>query len=694
MTQSSSSASIPTPFEGSARESRRSRSQAGDLPLEHTSHYQLQAQLARLNLSTHADDLQRGGEAPPFPKAGYAQSPWRNSESGPLSSLRRGRGINTSAFLSGYVPSYGSDRPASLLQTAAYTIDTSPDAATRPAGAPTFTPTERLAAGPILGDTTQLPPDTVRTADQPVKRIEVVYQNQSGNHADDVHPNYIVGQDGHVQTVQDAAQSTSDTIVIEVQRPAGYRGSPPAQQQQAIDQLVTALSDKFMIHQPEANGSPGLAGVIDDPQGLVSPQVRLTQRTLPTPEDQLPAETREQIQNTNRWQDAGTGPRGQGHFTNREAGEQFAPRTVPRQIHDVDPNDHSAHPEGETTAVAAMKDIVSGFVTRDSKDPYHAVKYWGGPEGARVGRYGTTAAQYRSWLAGLSDAQIKELIAEGKLSRGALDLAHFLKEHPDGADPNNELTGDAKGLNDFLNKLQKGDQNNGPTRLEIDKYFNPYLQEKMGSDLIRSYAHETADLNDKGQLMANIGKIALSMYLGHKVTDQEIADNPAYKAYYDAAMRQWPLAVEKEQGVGNIDLSNAAQKIAQLAKANQGRALWEGTGTGANLGCASSVWNLLRQAGYNYRADFVAANLGVDLQHYGWQKDSFDHRRPGDVVVCVSGPGGHGHIGVMADNDVTYSNSSGSGRWTPANAAQYWGHRSAGGRIGLYVLHPPGNQAA
>jgi hypothetical protein len=390
----------------------------------------------------------------------------------------------------------------------------------------------------------------------------------------------------------------------------------------------------------------------------------------------MPPEVQEQIARINRLYDGQTG-QGRRQFTPQQASELFAPRTVPRQTRS----------DNETVAVAAMKDIVSGFISRDERDPYHSVKNWDA-NGDRIGRYGISAAQYRSWLVGQSDQQINELMAEGKLARGSAELAQYLRAHPDGADPNGQLQGNAKAINDFLNKMQAGDPLNKPTALEIDRYLNQNLQEKMGSDIIRSYAKQTADVDpEKGGLMANIPKIALSMYLGHPVTNEEAAD-PRFKQFVDAALKQWPLAVQKEQGVPQIDVSNLGRNIAAVAEANYGRALWQGSGTGANLGCVSSVSNILRQSG---AGNIVEINVGVIADHlqknWGWKRDSWENRQPGDVIIL--GNYNVGHVGIVgANREITYDNHSATGQWS-RDGAQFW--VNYGNRIGIrpYVLHPP-----
>jgi hypothetical protein len=648
--------------DGQSVEPAKNQRRAGETALENSPSYQQQAHQARYTLSLHADTLMREQAADPLlgtNGAGTSRllaSHWFGMPKSLPSAFDK------TAFLSGH-PASVSDKAerTGLFQLAAFPLDT------------TGTLSTGVGQDRAGLETGVKPEDRVpRDSAHPIKDINVAYQSYPAN--SDSQPDYRILKDGSLQILRDAAYSTSDKVTIELARNVGDRGDLTQAQQAQLNRLVSDLSGRFMAQRTLADGSHMLGGRVDDPQGLVAPDAVRGQRTTPTPMDELPAETRQQIQRANRWSGSGTGPAGQGRFTNKEAGEEFAPRDVPRQTR----SDH------ETVAVAAMKDVVSGFITRNDKDPYHAVKHWG-EEGHRIGRYGTSAAQYRSWLAGLSHSQINDLIAQGKLSKGALELSDFLKAHPDGVDAAGQLTGEAKGLNDFLTKMQKGDDNNKPTNGEIDTYFNKHLQEKMGSDLVRQYAEKTADTDpSKGGKLASIPKIALSMYLGHVVTGEE-AQNPRYQAFMDAALKAWPLAVQKEQGTGSIDLSNLAQKLGSLAIANQGRALWRGSGTGANVGCASSVVNLLEQAGLKVPHNYVAAGLGHQMQGLGWVKDDFRRRRPGDIVVWEPSGGGTGtggHIGVVGSDGQTYANSSGSGQWS---VVRYYGGRH------LYVLHAPGS---
>jgi hypothetical protein len=134
-------------------------------------------------------------------------------------------------------------------------------------------------------------------------------------------------------------------------------------------------------------------------------------------------------------------------------------------------------------------------------------------------------------------------------------------------------------------------------------------------------------------------------------------------------------------------MSHAGSKIAAVARADVGRSLWTGDLPNGHLGCASSVSRVLREAGAANVRELSVNGLDHALQNRGWQKDSFENRRPGDVII-VNGGSRHGHTGIVGDNpNVTYNNHSGSGRWSQ-DGADYWHRRSRG--QDLHVLHAPG----
>jgi hypothetical protein len=522
------------------------------------------------------------------------------------------------------------------------------------------------------------PRDAVTTNDAAQKNVTAIDVRYSGTKTNDgqppVPPDFIVKRDGTVQMVHNPDTTNQDRITVELERAPGKAGRelPPPQQQQAVDNLVNQLTQRYMQEQVSNDGQIHREGVVNDNQGLVSDRAKQATHALPTGEQELPPQVRHQVEHINRHG-------GRGRFTPREAAEDFAPRDVPRQ-------------RGETDKMAAIKDVASGFLNRNEKDPYHAVQHWS-DQGHRVGRYGISGNQFRDWLGHLPQSEVEKMIQEGKLPAGALDLQKSILSGKDGS----ELTGGAKELSDFMSKMKSGQGD--VSKAEIDKFLPKELQERIGTDMVKSYALSTADKDANGKpAQVNVGKVALSMVLGHAVTDEE-TNKPENRAIVDAAYKQYALAVQHEQngtaavqqgqngtpGDGTINMSDSGRKIGAVARVDLGRALWSGSGAPGNLGCAASVSKVLHEAGVSNVSDNSVHGLSAKLQRQGWHAYKFEERQPGDVIIVDGGR--HGHTGVVGETtNVTYDNHSSSGRWS-ADSPDFWYRRARGSQF--YVLRPP-----
>lgn len=494
----------------------------------------------------------------------------------------------------------------------------------------------------------------------PVKDIEVQYQDQSGDKSRaKANPDFRVKRDGSVEVLHNPDKSNSDKIVVEVERAAGDRGAPSATQQKAVDGLVGYLSGRYMQEVKNPDGSVTRDGKVEDPQGLVSDGAKRNLHTRPTADDALPKETQDQVHRINRWHGSGGGRHGGdgGRFTPHQAENEFSRRSVPRQ-------------PGEDDKLAAIKDVAAGFASHGEKEPYYAVHQRPG-RGHVVGRYGIGHDQFMSWLNGLSDAEIQKLIAEGKLPKGALDVKNG-KQSPEGDK-----------FQAFLDKMKSGQGN--ISKDEIKHFMPKELQERIGSDLVKQYASETADRGPDGKpTRVNIGKIAISMEQGHAATDADAA-KPENKALMDAAEKAYPLALQhRMDGSANIDLSDAQKKITSAAHGSLGQALWTRNMSDGNLGCAASVSSVLRDAGVANVNEVGVSALASNLRNHGWQPASFEQRQPGDVIIAL-GPR-HGHTGIVGETkDITYDNHSSSGRWSQDRAG-YW---QSGRWPTVYVLKAP-----
>jgi len=143
--------------------------------------------------------------------------------------------------------------------------------------------------------------------------------------------------------------------------------------------------------------------------------------------------------------------------------------------------------------------------------------------------------------------------------------------------------------------------------------------------------------------------------------------------------------------------SAVADAVANAAVQSNGRQMWRTTG--ANLGCAESISNILKAAGSDVGNHTMNAALFDALQQKGWtviQTDkSYAQAKPGDVVFAGRAPGtqwrniqGGAHAGIVGTDGKIYSNSSRTGvvvgvdtkRWTYDPRYQ-----------SFFILRPPGS---
>ena len=507
---------------------------------------------------------------------------------------------------------------------------------------------------------------TVRdTTKNPVKTIDVVYQDRSGlKDRPKTEPDFRVKHDGTVEVLHNPDHKPGDKVTIEVERPAGDRSAPPPAQQKAVDDLVGYLANRYMPEKKAPDGSVTRDGQVNDEQGLISERAKKSLHTKPAAEDSLPEAARNQVHNVNRWHGSGGGRHhgDGGRFSSRQVGEQFAGRDVPRQ-------------PGEDDKLAAMKDVSSGFFSRGEKDPYHVVRST--PDrGHRVGRYGVSSDQFRHWLSGLSEEEIEKLIKEGKLPAGALDLK------------NGKNTPAAQEMEGFLNKMKGGKEH--LSKAEIDKFMPKTLQERIGTDLTKEYAAATADRDANGRpTRVNVGKVALSFELGRAATEDD-AKKPENQRFIKAAEDSYPLALERAMnGGGAVDMTDAGRKITSAAQASLGQVKWgrhAAATENGNLGCAASVSSVLRDAGVANVDELGVTGLAQKLRSQGWHAVPFEQRKPGDVIIALGNAGRHGHTGIVGANvNETFDNHSSSGLWSRDHAG-YW---KSGRWPVVYVLHAP-----
>lgn len=143
--------------------------------------------------------------------------------------------------------------------------------------------------------------------------------------------------------------------------------------------------------------------------------------------------------------------------------------------------------------------------------------------------------------------------------------------------------------------------------------------------------------------------------------------------------------------------SASATAIAEAAVRSNGQRMWRTTG--ANLGCAESISNVLKAAGNDVGNHTMNAALFDALQQRGWQviqsDRTFGQAQPGDVVFAGRAPGmgwrniqGGAHAGVVGTDGNIYSNNSRSGVMIGVDKQRF----TRDPRYqSYYILRPPGN---
>lgn len=140
-------------------------------------------------------------------------------------------------------------------------------------------------------------------------------------------------------------------------------------------------------------------------------------------------------------------------------------------------------------------------------------------------------------------------------------------------------------------------------------------------------------------------------------------------------------------------------KIVGVAKRSVDEPMWakgpfRNSVNGGRLGCAASVSEVLKLAGYKYANSAGVGGLADMLKQNGWTKVDISQARPGDVVFGGKPGtrwwegGGNAHIGIVGENGSVYHNSSGKRRWVHDDSVTkvFNTHRFGNQR---WVLRPP-----
>ncbi|HEY9772674.1 MAG TPA: hypothetical protein V6C81_02570 [Planktothrix sp.] len=553
-------------------------------------------------------------------------------------------------------------------------------------------------------------------------KISVTYENKDKN-AHQPAPNYVVGKDGSVKVVHNPEGNPPDAnVVVQVQRDLGQTDGPTDKQQAAVDKLVgyegARIQQQYGDKLPEVQTTQGPVKQVDvnDPSALVSDSVvqqlgdRIPESQQTQPEHippPVPVDVQHTSDRMNRVPGSGGGisiPResapGRQEGDNSQAGidQMIPPREVP------------AAPS-EPKSIVSMKDVLAALAHPDRSEPYGDVQE--SPNGYRVGRYGMNQG---FTLMGLAELLGIDLGNPPDLSK----LADYLNQHPDAlqkavhkyadklrkdadskhlpADDKLRQTADnldkfatklgdpqfAAGFNKFLGDMNhKGDP---ITKDRVNQFLPKELQEAIAQGGIDQLARQM-NINPNKINSGDAGRIAAGAYLGHVPTAQETSD-PDYQRFTNAAGNVYDLANARQDGLGDINVTDAGGKILVHADHNVGQQLWRKYMSDGNLGCAASVANVLNQAGFSYANSMSVRGLEDQLLSHGWHYDSTPHA--GDVVTGYRGgsTSGSAHCGIVGQNGTSYDNHSSNGEWLPDSLSRW---NTSSFHAGVHFLRPPGS---
>lgn len=491
--------------------------------------------------------------------------------------------------------------------------------------------------------------------------IKVLFQNHDAGSPRE-QPDFIVRKDGTVELLNQSVLEGKSNITVQVERDPGQL-QPVEAQQVAVDELTRYLTARLKAEHPDLANEVKL----DDPQRLVSADTRRDLAPALPELDNLPSPARRQIEDMNRFRGGGG-----GSMPRRDADDYFPQRDVPRQAN-------------ESERLAAMKDVVAGFASRDDKHPYEHVQKR--ERGMAVGRYGFTYNMFADWLGSLDLEAMEELERKGKLPKGTCSRLRKMKDSIEA----NKKDPSAK-LDPFLEKLRDARSPSDLTSAEIKQNFPKEVQELAASATIGKFALQT--LNADGSI--DTGKVALSMHLG-RVPDQSDLARPEYRSMMEAARQSYQIAERRQMAPDSnapIDWTDVNGRTLASAQNAVGHVMWRDFASvveGGRLGCAASVSEVLEQTGIRGIKSALVTDFASQAMHRGYERLPLSEGRPGDIVYGVEpgggGGGGSAHIGIVGPGGAVYHNRSRSGRWSEDRLASVFNQGRFGGN--LWVLRAP-----
>lgn len=398
--------------------------------------------------------------------------------------------------------------------------------------------------------------------DKKGKTISVHLENRSDPSAKTAH--FTVKADGQIEMLKDPEKNNSKNIEIEVERKAGQI-NPTKEQIEAANELVRYLSQRNQ----EQTGTDEPPVVLQDKDNIITANTE-KKSTLAPPEEQknMTAQTREQVGNLNRFN--GSGGADMPMEASRDMGS-FDTRQVSRQLNESDKQ-------------AALKEVVAGLFSPDSKAPYETIRKT--PDGVtHVGRYGLSAEQIGDFFEALGDpidpSKIEEMIKAGKLPK---DFADKLK--------------DPKFLTSLKNTL-KAIENGTVTAADLTKVLPKELQELIATDLVEKV---------KSQIGDKPGAIGTAILSGKGADNLGSIDfaSPTAVETMQAGDKLYQIATTKIENKANAATSGSDQKVGDVPEGERKELIAKALQlagqpvTDSNLAAINTI--IVKESGWNPNA--------------------------------------------------------------------------------------------
>jgi len=503
---------------------------------------------------------------------------------------------------------------------------------------------ELTHAGVIVDKTPAKPEASDRPQAAPGEVPAIKVSLQAPADKQEAKPDFVVKKDGTVEMLNNPQVNHPKEIVIQYERSGDQVGLTDAQKA-AGGNLFTYLDSQLKGQFPQAKAEDFK---VQDAQGLLR-------------DSKLPAEVEKNIASQQQSHDA---PQSSGLPERAAPTMQDTRRitdggrhsSVPRsEINDMTPPVQRIPNEAER--VQSLKDTIASYVTRGEQHPYdYAAKR--GERGWGIGRYGMTYNQVHDWLSGMTDAQIQELIKEGKLTPDQAKNLEKMRDSMQHADQ----SGSDNDLDPFLKAMKNGEGTEADIRKGVQQFLPDKVQELAASDQIGKINGQLAkDAIQRGeQPSVNPGQVSLSFVLGHTVNKAEYESNPEYKNFVDSANQAYQMQQSSRDQSGQVIHVENMSQVSDALNHEVGQQFWREAASATeygNLGCAISATKMLQHLGVQIGTHLDVDGSATDMRHRGWQEVSLAQaERSGQLYVAVLKEGGS-HIGLGLGTQV-WENSS------------------------------------